>query len=186
MRTFIAVDIEDPQILDKLMELEKRIVDTGADVKLVERENLHITLRFLGEIPIPLVQQVQKILSKLSFRKFRARLRGLGAFPTPSLPRVIWVGVAEGSEELKRIYEWIESELRKLGFRPEREEFIPHVTLARVRSPRGRSELVRLLQELRDVEVGEIIVDKVRLKKSTLTPRGPIYTTLFEVCAQES
>ncbi len=185
VRAFIAVDIEEPQIVQRLVWLRDLFVQTGAPMKPVEDHNLHITLRFLGEIPAGLVEDIYaNILARLRFQKFRIRLVGVGAFPSVTRPRVIWVGVREGSEILERLYREIEGGLRRLGFRPEREQFVPHVTLARIKGSRNLDKVVRLLNEYADYEIGEIEVDAVRLKQSILTPRGPIYRTLKEVKAE--
>jgi len=152
-------------------------------MKLVELENIHLTLRFLGEISPQMVREVATILDKVEFRPFSMRIEGLGTFPEGSRrPRVVWLGVSHGAEEMKRIYEQIEKELRRLGFPKERERFVPHITIARVKW--ANAELLRVLHELREVIIGDMVVDSIRLKKSTLTRSGPIYETLHEVKAR--
>ena len=186
IRAFIAIDIEEPSVVQKLVWLRDLFVQTGAPMKPVEDQNLHITLRFLGEIPSTLIEDIHaNVLSRLRFKKFSIKLAGVGAFPSTLRPRVIWVGVREGSDVLQALYKEIESGLRKLGFRPEREEFVPHITLARIKGSRNIDKVVKLLQEYSDFEIGEIVVEAVRLKQSILTPRGPIYRTLREVRAVE-
>jgi 2'-5' RNA ligase len=181
LRVFIAVDIENPLIISRLERIKDSIIATGVPMKPVETQNMHITLRFIGEVPLAIVEEVKNILTSFKFSKFRIVLQGVGAFPTITRPRVIWVGVREGGEELKKIRDEIEKSLRALGVKPERQEFHPHVTLARIKGSRNIHSLVRLLAELSDVEVGEMIVSSIRLKKSTLTRSGPIYETLLEV-----
>ena len=186
IRAFIAIDIEEPTVVQRLVWLRDLFVQTGAPMKPVEDQNLHITLRFLGEIPSTLIEDIHaNVLSRLRFKKFSIKLAGVGAFPSTLRPRVIWVGVREGSDVLQALYKEIESGLRKLGFRPEREEFVPHITLARIKGSRNIDRVVKLLQEYSDFEIGEIVVEAVRLKQSILTPRGPIYRTLREVRAVE-
>ncbi len=185
VRAFIAVDIEDPTIVSRLISIRDAFVATGAPMKPVEDQNLHITLRFLGEIPVSLIDEVYQVMNSVSFRKFKVKLVGVGAFPSPVRPRVIWVGVREGAEELARIHREIEKGLRRLGFRPEKEEFVPHITLARIKGSRNIDRVVKLINQYADYEVGEIIVESIRLKQSILTRSGPIYRTLREVRAQE-
>jgi 2'-5' RNA ligase len=187
VRAFIAVDIEDPNVISRLVRIRDSFVATGAPMKPVEDQNLHITLRFLGNIPLSLADEIERVIREARPRRVMIQLKGVGAFPSISRPRVIWVGVddGEGSRELKRLYEEIEKGLRRLGFKPEREEFVPHVTLARLKGSRNLDRVVKLLTELADVEVGEIVLESVRLKQSILTPRGPIYRTLREVRAVE-
>ncbi len=181
IRTFIAVDIEG-ELSEKLSRLAESLAATGADVKIVEKENFHITIRFLGNIPIDYVDKIEEIMKKAveGVRPHKIRLKGIGAFPNESRPRVVWVGV-EGDEELRKMFEKIEKELRKMGFKPETKGFTAHVTLARVRSGRGRDALVKWIQDMKDIDLGEFEVKNIRLKKSTLTPKGPIYETLREV-----
>ncbi len=186
IRAFISIDIEEPLVIGRLVQLRDMLVATGVPMKPVENENLHITLRFLGQIPVSLVDEIyNNVLARLALKRFKIRLVGLGAFPSITRPRVVWVGVREGGDILQEIYGEIERGLRRLGFKPEREQFVPHVTLARIKGSRNIEKLVRLLQEYSEFEIGEIVVDSVRLKQSILTPRGPIYRTLKEVKAGE-
>ncbi len=185
LRVFIAVDIEDPLLLSALERVKEALTATGAPMKPVETQNLHITLRFIGEVPRGLVEEIARgVLDSLSFSEFDVVLRGLGAFPSPVRPRVVWVGVSEGSEELTRIHDEVERGLRRLGLPPQREKFVPHVTLARLKGSRNISAVVKLIEEYADYEFGRFRVKSIRLKKSTLTPRGPIYETLWEVRAR--
>lgn len=179
IRSFIAVEIEDPAVLKKLIEVRNRFVATGAELKPVEDENIHLTLRFLGEIPEETVKKVAEILEKLNKPGFKIRVAGVGAFPTPHNPRVIWAGVSEGAENIVEIYRAIEKEVRKLGIPAEREEFVPHITLARVKGRRGLASVTRLILELEKHDFGETPVTRICLKKSVLTPRGPIYSDLY-------
>lgn len=186
MRCFIAVDVEEAQLLDAIAEAQRRLKSTGADLKLVERENLHITLRFLGEIPPSLAEAIGELIRESGFKPFRVSFRGVGAFPNINRPRVIWIGVSEGADELKRLHARIEKGLIGLGLRGEDRPFTPHLTIARVRSGRNLDRLAMALESLLDIEFGSLIVSSVRLKRSTLTPRGPIYTTLAESALYEA
>jgi len=186
MRCFIAVDVEEPRLLDAIAEAQRRLQSSGADLKLVERENLHITLRFLGEIPPSLAEAVGELIREMSFKPFRVCFRGVGAFPNIHRPRVIWIGVSDGAEELKGLYAQVERVLLGLGLRGEDRPFTPHLTIARVRSGRNRDRLAMTLESLIDAEFGFLTVSHVRLKRSTLTPRGPIYTTLAESAPYEA
>ncbi len=183
VRAFIAIDIEDPRVIARLVAIRDAFVATGAPMKPVEDQNLHITIRFLGNIPLSLADDIRGVIEAARPRRVVIRLRGVGAFPSTRNPRVIWVGVADGAEELTRIYRVIEAGLRRLGFRPEREEFVPHVTLARIKGRRDIERVVKLLHELAEEDIGEIVLEAVRLKQSILTRSGPIYKTLREVKA---
>ncbi|WP_440059886.1 RNA 2',3'-cyclic phosphodiesterase [Thermogladius sp. 4427co] len=180
-RIFIAVEILDRSVIEKLSRVIKDIVSTGADVKPVEEENLHITIRFIGEVEERIVAQVCEILKQIKHTPFQIHISGLGAFPNIEKPRVIWAGVLEGSRELTAIHDSVEKELRKIGIPPDREEFVPHLTLARVKSGRGLNTLVKFIKLAQNIDFGLVAVDKVVLKESFLTPRGPIYKNLCEV-----
>ncbi|RLE82668.1 MAG: RNA 2',3'-cyclic phosphodiesterase [Thermoprotei archaeon] len=179
VRSFIAVDILEPSILDKIESLQRDLMSLGATLKPVERENIHITLYFLGEISLSLVEEVKKVLRSVVYEPFTIMLEGLGAFPSPGNPRVVWIGVSRGAKELREVYEMIMAKLRKLGFRPDPRGFSPHVTVARVKS-KNRGQLPRYIMTHTSLVFGSMRVESIRLKKSILTSRGPIYETLYE------
>ena len=180
IRSFIAVDVEKPEIADKIVRIQRDLESVGADLKLVEPENFHFTLQFLGNITPAMVDLVYKAMTEVKAKPFTMTLKGLGAFPVVGNPRVVWIGVSRGGEYLIDIYKQLEPKLRKLGFQPDK-EFTPHLTIARVKSGRAKGALAHKIMELSNIEIGEIEVNCIRLKKSTLTPRGPIYETLREV-----
>ncbi len=177
MRTFIAVDIKNQRLLEALEELAR----TKADIKVVTPENLHMTLKFLGEIPEDKAEAVATAMERCleGFGAFDVVIRGLGAFPTNKRPRVIWAGFAVNGEKFVAMNKSLEEKLSELGVQMG-ERFHPHLTLARARSARGKEELVALLERWKNAELGDFRVEKVELKKSTLTPKGPIYSTLRE------
>lgn len=178
VRCFVAVDVEDPSIVSRIASMQEQLEATGAKLKLVELENLHLTLRFIGEVPQEVVERILRALEEVEFEPFTVRFVGLGAFPDVRRPRVIWVGVEEGGRELAELSARVNNALSKLKLPGPSEEFAPHLTVARVKG--GIGSLPKLLQEAAHVEVGTMMVDKVRLKRSTLTSRGPIYQTLYE------
>lgn len=175
----MAIDIDRPELRSRLQELQEGLDSLGCDLKLVEPENIHITLRFLGEVPRSLAEEVAKALGKLRAEPFNVLLKGLGVFPSPSRPRVIWVGIAEGAAELRLLHRQVEELLRPIGFGPEREAFTPHITLARVKGVRGLPRLADFINKYSEVEVGLMKVEEIKLKRSVLTPSGPIYSDLF-------
>lgn len=185
LRIFIAVDISDQNTLDNLSKTRDLLVETGADLKPVATENFHITIRFIGETPLTLVNEICNELKKLEFHPFKVKVRGIGVFPSITRPRVIWAGISEGVEELTMIHDYVEKILKRLGFPPDREKFIPHITLARVRSSRNLSKLVKLINEIVSMEFGEFIVNKVVLKRSILTSAGPIYNNICGVKSKQ-
>jgi len=180
MRTFIAVEIGQ-DVRGKAAALIQRLAATEAKVKWVEPENLHFTMKFLGEIDPREIPAVCDSLSKsvTGLVSFEIEALGAGAFPTPERPRTLWLGVGEGSEQMVALHGAIENGLAELGFRTEGRRFRPHLTLGRVRnSPLGIRELGDLVQANAGFPAGRTIVDAVVLFSSELDRRGAHYEPL--------
>ncbi len=186
IRSFFSFDIEDQVIVRRLAEVQGMLANTGANLKLVKPQNIHLTVRFLGNISPPMVDAIHEEMKQLSFAPFDVELRGLGAFPKLTYPRVVWAGIKKGARELVNVFEQLEPRLRGLGFKPDTKGFSPHLTIARVRTGRNKAQLIKIVRELQDYDFGTIKAECLRLKKSVLTPKGPIYTTLREVCGAET
>jgi len=183
IRSFIAFDIDNQQVLERLAEVQSMLVKTGADLTIVKPQNIHITLRFLGDITPSMVDKIHKEMQSITFKPFDVEIKGLGAFPSLKYARVIWAGIEKGEEELKKIFSQLEPRLHSLGFRPDPKGFNAHLTIARVRSGKNKTELVKLVNEIGAYEFGKIRAETLRLEKSVLTPQGPIYSILREAHA---
>ncbi len=179
VRCFISIDIDNPQILSKFIKIQRLLEESGADLKTVETENMHLTLMFLGDVESRLGELTNKI-AEMTFKPFKIEFKGVGVFPSLSKPRVIWLGVSNGLEELKLIYRDLEQRISPIGFKYDDRGFSPHATLARVRSGRNKDKLVKILRNFEDEFLGEMTVKHIQLKKSVLTSRGPIYSTIIE------
>jgi len=184
VRSFISVDVTDSIVLQKIVSSQNELVQTGADLKSVEQENIHATVRFLGEVSLPLLDQVKNEMDQIAFNRFDMELKRLGAFPNPRRPNVVWVGIEKGHDVLDRIFSQLEPRLRGLGFQGESRGFSPHITIARVKSGRNKEALYSAIAALSDREFGSMTVDSIRLKKSVLTPKGPVYSTIHEMKAR--
>ncbi|MEM3784980.1 MAG: RNA 2',3'-cyclic phosphodiesterase [Candidatus Bathyarchaeia archaeon] len=182
IRSFIAFDLENPVVKDKILEIQRALAKTGADLKLVEPENIHITLRFLGNISLSMVEKIFGEMKKVQFSSFDIKICGLGAFPNVRYPRVVWAGITQGAEQLQNIFNQLEPQLRRLGFKPNPKGFSPHLTIARVKSGRNKAELAKFIGEHSNYEFGVVKAECLRLKRSDLTPKGPVYSTLREFC----
>lgn len=145
---------------------------SGLKVKFVEPENLHLTLSFLGEISDEEARNIKERLIKLKFSPFKARLGKLGVFPSASYVRVIWISL-EPSEKIKEIAGKINETLGRKD-----EKFESHITLARVRDVSDKAALEKALQDIK-IEKKEFEVREIKLKKSTLSPQGPVYEDIF-------
>ena len=181
VRCFVSVDIEDAEILAAFERVQAVLGSTGADLKSVEIGNMHITLRFLGDVPEADVEGVGDVVRGIEFKPFSLDVSGVGVFPSLSRPNVVWAGLeGERLPEMLRLFTELEGGLKRLGFEPERRGFEPHLTLCRVRSGRNRQQLAEAIMGLSDERFGELKVSHLRLKKSVLTGREPIYSTLAE------
>lgn len=185
IRSFLAFDIENDKVLNRLATAQEYLIQTRADVKLVKPQNIHITVRFLGNITPAMVEKIFREMKEVQFFKFNVQIKGLGAFPNPSYPRIVWAGITEGADQLRSVFSRLEPRLRDLGFTPDSKGFSPHLTIARVRSGRNRQQLSRFIAENASFEFGSVKAKCLRLKKSELTPRGPVYSNLKEFCPQQ-
>lgn len=182
IRSFIAFDVDDESILKRIGDLQNLLLKTGADLKFVEPRNIHVTIRFLGNITASMVEKISEKMKEVQFKPFNIKISGVGAFPDLRYPRVLWVGITEGAIQLKEIFSQLEPRLRSLGFPPDPKGFSPHLTIARVKSGKNKTELVKLVNQNANYEFGVVKAMCLRLKRSDLTPKGPIYSTLKEHC----
>jgi 2'-5' RNA ligase len=144
IRSFLAFDIESDSVLNRMTEAQTLLSKTGGDLKLVEPKNIHITLRFLGNITSSMVERIFEEMKTVQFVPFDVKIRGMGAFPKAYHARVVWAGITEGADQLRSIFSQLEPRLLGLGFAPDSKGFSPHLTIARVRSGRNRLCLKRL------------------------------------------
>ena len=184
IRSFLAFDIENAEVIEKMEAAQGLLVQTGADLRLVQPRNIHLTIRFLGGIPPQLVEKVFEEMKKVQFTPFEARIAGLGAFPDLHYPRVVWAGMTYGADQLKDVFSQLEPRLQRLGFAPDPKGFSPHLTIARVRSGKNKSQLADLVAKNANYYFGTVKAQCLRLKRSILSPKGPTYSTLKEICPQ--
>lgn len=184
IRSFVSIDLDDPKVLSRILSVISSLKALGGDLKPVESENIHLTLKFLGNISSARLGEVKSSLQQIIFPSFKVEIKAAGAFPNLNHPNVIWVGIEEGWSHIEQIFEQSEKLLSAIGFRKEDRRFSPHVTIARVRSSRKKDEIANFLRHLSEESFGTITVDKVRLKQSVLSSSGPKYSTLLEVPAQ--
>jgi len=172
MRLFLAVDIP-KDIKEEIYKFQKQFKLKG--IKLVEKENLHITVKFLGDVD---EETFKKILDMdLSIPPLKIKLKNLGVFPNPNYIRVIWIGVE--NKDLVRIFKDIDEKLATLGFKREK-DYVPHLTIGRVKFIDDKRLLKDRVEKWKDIDFGEFEVSKITLYESTLTPSGPIYKVIKE------
>jgi 2'-5' RNA ligase len=182
IRSFLAIELPEP-ILKKIEEVQADLKSTHADVRWVNPQQIHLTLKFFGYIEEPRIDPIVKSIEEpiRNTSPFSLKVQGIGAFPNLRSPRVIWMGLVEGKEVLTSLQKQIEIQLEKVGFQPEDRPFHPHLTLGRMKSNRGKEELVGRMEKCKDEAFGDFQVERVFLIKSDLRPTGPIYTPLREM-----
>ncbi len=174
LRTFIAVELPE-RFLPEIEKIESMLDTPG--IKLVEPKQVHITLKFLGDISENKVEPIASALSQVNCKPFEARIKGVGVFPKLAYIKVIWLG-AEGNFEA--LHSEVERVLAPFKFEKD-DKFSPHATLARVKMLKDKGALLEKIQKLENIDIGAMNVESIILKKSTLTPQGPIYETLREI-----
>ncbi len=150
----------------------------GFDVKWVATENLHLTLKFLGNTPDDQVEAIREVMERCAagLPPLHLSLQGMGAFPSARKPRVLWVGMQGEVEPLAGLARALDRELEPLGFVPENRPFSPHITTGRARRGGRLPSMERLFPETEGEVLAEFVVGEIVLFESTLTPSGPIYT----------
>jgi 2'-5' RNA ligase len=180
IRTFIGIDVGKP-IRDRLVNLQETLSRAGAEVKWVEPENLHVTLLFLGEVDEREVPAVCSVVgeSVAQHQPFAMSIETAGCFPNPRRPRVLWVGVGEGAQDVCALHDSLETPLLDLGcYRREDRKYTPHVTLGRVKSDRPADKLAVALAKNAAWKGGDSTVHEVHVMSSQLGSKGPVYTVL--------
>jgi len=185
IRSFIAFDLESEAVRKKLAAVQKLLAETGADLKLVEPQNIHITVRILGDITPATAEKIFTEMQQVQFTLFNVQIKGLGAFPDLRYPRVVWAGITEGADQLRIVFNQLEPRLRSLGFAPDPKGFSPHLTIARVKTGINKAQLSDFIAENANYDFGTIKAECLRLKRSDLTPRGPVYSTLKQYSPQQ-
>jgi 2'-5' RNA ligase len=183
VRTFIAIPTTS-QLQSCAEAVMARLSTPAVSVKWVEPYQMHLTLRFLGEVEDTSIPEVCRVVTEsvAGFVSFSARCGGVGAFPDPRRPRTIWMGVCEGQDQLCRLQGAIDDRLRASGYPKEGRRFHPHLTLGRVRrGGRGLRELGARIEQEAATEGGLLPVRKVLVLSSELRPEGPVYSPLARV-----
>jgi len=175
MRTFVAIEVNNKDVLNSIHKIQAEL---NIKAKPVELNNMHFTVQFLGEVSEEMVRKISDALNSIEFSTFSISFMGVGVFPKPSFPRVIWIGTNDGVNELEKLAEMIRAKLSQLGFHPDK-KFKPHVTIFRVKNKiEGISDK---LEKFSSYSFGKQMIYEIKLKKSELTPNGPIYTDVLVV-----
>jgi len=177
-RAFISADIVPS---DALASVLRELANSRADLKIVRPELMHVTLKFLGDTDESLTEQITSRMRDAvkGVPPFTIRLTGMGAFPSMSNIRVVWVGMEDG-RSLGEIARRLDISIGELGFERDKKGFVPHMTLARTKSGRNIANVQEILMRNATTDYGQYFVDRILLKKSVLSPKGPTYSTVME------
>ena len=175
MRTFIAIEVNDQDVLNSIHKIQTEL---NIKAKPVELHNMHFTVQFLGEVSEEMIEKISDALNSIEFSEFSISFVSIGVFPKPNFPRVIWIGTNDGVNELEKLAEVIRLKLTHLGFSPDK-KFKPHVTIFRVKNK--IEDISDKLEKFSSYYFGKQTVSEIKLKKSELMPNGPIYTDLLVV-----
>jgi RNA 2',3'-cyclic 3'-phosphodiesterase len=178
MRTFVAIEISDENVINSIEKFQKEI---NIEAKAVEPRNLHFTLQFLGEISENVLLKIKQALCTIEFSSFNVNLIGIGAFPKPKFPRVIWIGTdSHGGDLLVQLSQKVNKVLEPLGLISDK-AFKPHITVFRIK--KKVRDMTKELESQGVMDFGIQEISSIKLKKSELTSNGPIYSDLEEINA---
>jgi len=184
IRTFFACELSN----DNLGKINHLLADLKASlprsVKWVSTNNMHLTLKFIGELKTPDVANLQTAFEESlgTFKSFPLKIKGMGAFPSLSKPSVVWLGIQTG-DRLGQLVKVVNEKTEHFGYPTERRPFSAHITLGRVKPYATREEIKMITDKIvscKDLEIGNQEVDSLVFFQSDLTPKGPVYKVLFK------
>lgn len=175
MRAFIAIDLPE-EVKKELKKIQEQLKSEDIRAVFVKPEALHINLKFLGEITDIQANKIKEAFKKIKFEQFRVKLNSLGVF-TPQFIRVLWIDIFP-KEQLIKLQQQIDNGLEKEGFKREK-RFETHITLARIKLVKDREAFIKKLKYAK-IKPIEFKINGFSLKKSILTPRGPIYEDIIK------
>ncbi len=180
MRTFIAIEIDNQDVLRSITKLQSEL---KINAKPIPIKNIHFTIQFIGEVSVQKTENIKNELKSINFESFDVSIIGVGVFPKPNMPRVIWVGAdQEGTEKLSELAIEISRKLSNLGIKKDK-PFKPHATIFRVKNKIGN--ISNELKHYESYKFGIQKVSEINFKKSVLTNDGPIYSDLQVVKAKQ-
>ena len=179
VRAFIAAQI-DNNLREALSGVIDELEKSDPYVKWIKPENLHVTLKFLGEVGTDKIDAIKSEMQKTAAleKKFSLLVSGIGVIPNPRYPRVVYSNLVDDRQKLKNLSKRLDEAMARLGFKPEERDFLPHLTIGRVKSFKAKSLLIMKIREFHKREIGRLDVDGVHLIKSELKTTGAIYTEM--------
>jgi RNA 2',3'-cyclic 3'-phosphodiesterase len=180
IRAFIALEIS-PELREELKKVQKKLKQLSGEIMWIPKENMHITVRFLGNISKDQIKNVEQLTERVAkkLKSFPISLGVLGVFPYISDPKVLWAGISSGYNQVTQINTLLSKELNSMKLKVEDRHFHPHITLARIKSIKNKSILAELIDTIKLTTVNEEI-NKLILYKSELNPEQVTYTKISE------
>jgi 2'-5' RNA ligase len=186
-RTFIAIELP-PQVRAHLADCQQRLRRAGGDVRWVRPDLIHLTLVFLGDVPTDMLADLEKAVREAlaPFGALALRVQGAGRFPPRGLPRTIWIGLDETTGRLAALQKALANATAAFAEKKEDRSYTPHLTLGRVKSPRGGRDLAGTIDAMAGVTGPSLEAREVTIFKSDLSPQGPTHTPLVKVALSAS
>jgi RNA 2',3'-cyclic 3'-phosphodiesterase len=182
MRLFIAIEIPD-EIRSGLMEAQRRLKGSGVEASWPRPEGIHLTLKFMGDVPEEKIAEILKELRQAveGTAPFRLEVGGVGAFPGLKNARVAWIGLSGETESLARLQVAVEHAMVRIGMAREDRKFTPHLTLGRIKYIRSRDKWLEAVEEVKDIKLAGFDVVSISLMKSELKPSGAVYAEMGRI-----
>ncbi len=178
IRSFIAIKLSE-DIRSVLKDIQDQLKAINCSIKWIEPKNLHLTLKFIGNIEINKLNAVKEIMKMIPSNNTLIQLDSIKVFPNIKKPRIIWVGVTEKTPMLINIANYLNETLSTIGIPKEEKAFTPHITIGRVKTSKNLHELIKCMEQISIPKETKQMVTNITLFKSTLTPTGPIYEEIY-------
>lgn len=182
IRTFIAINVP-PSIQATVEKIQGRFKQIRSPIMWVKPSHLHLTLKFLGNVSEKQIEEIKGCLAIAGqgLNTFLLKATEIGVFPNINYPRVVWLGFSDPTGQLHKLEENIEHHLQKIGFQPEDRKFTPHLTIGRIKSLKGKTDIIRMIHNEKKLPYDNIFVTEIKLMKSNLKPSGPEYSVLYSM-----
>ena len=178
MRAFLSLDLENIEIKKEIEKIQYELSKIKTKIKLVETSNLHFTLKFFPHIEFEDINKIIRIVDNLHLEEIEIKYNKIGVFPNYNKISVIWIGIdQESTNQISNIYNLINNKLKDSDIQKD-QRFVPHLTIARVKNCEDKKYIQKVIEKYKNIIFGQEKINKIKLKKSILTPNGPIYSNL--------
>ena len=178
MRAFISLDLENIGVKKEIEKIHYELGRIKAKIKLVETSNLHFTLKFFPHIEFEDINKIIRILNNLQLEEIEIKYNDIGVFPNYNKISIIWIGIdQESANQILNIYNLINNKLKEIDIHKD-QKFLPHLTIARVKKCEDNEYIQKIIEKYKNIIFGQENINKIKFKKSILTPNGPIYSNL--------